>query len=496
MTINLQDLLPKHSLPKEIASLVINDLAIDSRKIKPGALFLAYQGTHNHGGDYVAAAIKNGAIAIIIDAEYPNLKKLTDEFSVTPIIPVNHLIQEISAIAGRFYHQPSHQLDVIGVTGTNGKTSSTHYIAQLVEQLGTRCGIMGTVGQGFCNQLLQTGLTTVDPLTIQHDLAHLLQQGAKVVAMEVTSHGIVQHRVENVQFTLAAFTNLTRDHLDYHGNMESYGAAKAKLFQYPGLRYAVINLDDPFSDTLLKVLSADVQVLGYSLAAEKNSKKCPIIWLENIVYLHNGMTATLHTPWGVAPLQVPLLGRFNLSNMLLAIGSVLLSGYSLNAILSAVPKLKGVAGRMQCFGGSNNKPTVIVDYAHTPDGLQQALSSLKEHCKGKLWCIFGCGGDRDRGKRPLMAQAVESNQAQLIITNDNPRTEDPLVIINDILTGVSAAAKPIIEPDRTKAIQIALAQAKPEDIIVVAGKGHEDYQILGTKRVDYSDIETVQRLLA
>ena len=492
MGITLAHLLPHHFLPEKIASLVINGLAIDSRQIQPGCVFLAYQGTQHHGGDYVESAIKNGAIAIMLDADYADLKKIITTFSSTPIIPVSHLIQEISAIAGRFYENPSHSLDVIGVTGTNGKTSSTHYIAQLLEHLGTRCGVMGTVGQGFYNQLQETGLTTRDPLAVQHDLAQLMQQDAKVVAMEVSSHALVQYRVQDVSFKLAAFTNLTLDHLDYHGDMASYGAAKARLFQHLNLQYAVINLDDPFSDTLLTGLSSDVQVLVYSLLNPHPT--IPSIWLENIMYQSHGMSALLHTPWGHGNIQVPLLGRFNLSNVLLAMASVLLLGNSFDAVLSAIPKLVGVAGRMQCFG-NNNQPLVIVDYAHTPDGLEQALSSLKEHCKGILWCVFGCGGDRDKGKRPLMAKVAESQQAQCIITNDNPRTEDPLAIIADIVAGFSPHIKPLIEPDRTKAIALALARAHPDDIIVVAGKGHEDYQLIGTQRLSYSDIETVKQLL-
>jgi len=495
MIITLAKLLLEAVLPAPIAALPVKNIAIDSRLVKPGDLFLAYPGTTMHGGDYVTIAIAQGASAVLIDADYPNLPYLQEAITAIPLFPVKDLAQQISAIAGRFYQQPSHHLNVIGVTGTNGKTSTTHFIAQLLEQLGSTCGVMGTLGQGFRHNLQATGLTTSDARSIQCDLARFVEQGAKAVAMEVSSHGLMQQRVADVRFAVAVFTNLTQDHLDYHGTMQAYGAAKARLFTQPDLRYAVINTDDPFASELIAVLAKDVESIGYSLQTPQKNSLQHHVWLENIQYHAQGMQATLHSPWGQGELVTGLIGRFNLANVLAAISSVVLLGYLLPAVLAAAAHLMGVTGRMQRFGGKQ-QPMIVVDYAHTPDALAQALSSLQAHCKGRLFCIFGCGGDRDKSKRPLMAKAVAAHCDKIVVTNDNPRTEEPLAIITDILSGLTPSAEVLVETDREKAIDLVLQQAGPNDVILVAGKGHEDYQIIGQQRLPYSDIATVQRLLA
>ena len=463
---------------------LIRELTLDSRSVRAGDLFLAVPGARVDGREHIADALKRGAAAVAYEVNGATVLPITD----VPLIPVKGLAAQLSDIAGRFYGEPSHHLNLIGVTGTNGKTSVTQLVAQALDLLGQHCGIVGTLGSGFYGAL-QSGLhTTPNPIAVQATLGDLKKAGAKAVAMEVSSHGLDQGRVTALAFDVAVMTNLSRDHLDYHGTMQAYAEAKAKLFAWNDLKCRVVNLDDDF---------------GRQLAAEKReSRLITYSLLDSSAYLFcreaqfddHGVRATLVTPQGEHHLRSTLLGRFNLSNVLAAVGALLGLDYALDEILKVLPKLEGPAGRMQRLGGGT-QPLVVVDYAHTPDALEKALQALRVHCKGQLWCLVGCGGDRDRGKRPMMAAMAERYADRVILTDDNPRTEEPARIMADMVAGLRDPAAVQIEHDRVKAIRLALSQASKQDIILVAGKGHEDYQIIGTDKRHYSDRETVAAAL-
>jgi len=464
--------------------LLIRELTLDSRNVRAGDLFLAVPGAKFDGRAHIADALQRGAAAVAYEVEGATVLPLTD----APLIPVKGLAAQLSDIAGRFYGDPSRQLNLVGVTGTNGKTSVTQLVAQALDLLGQRCGLVGTLGTGF-HGALQSGLhTTPNPIAVQATLADLKNAGAKAVAMEVSSHGLDQGRVAALAFDVAVLTNLSRDHLDYHGTMEAYGAAKAKLFDWTDLRCRVINLDDDF---------------GRQLAADKHESRLITYSLEDsAAYLYcrearfddDGVRATLVTPQGEHHLRSCLLGRFNLSNVLAAVGALLGLEYALDEILAVLPKLEGPAGRMQRLGGGT-QPLVVVDYAHTPDALEKVLLALRPHAKGRLLCLFGCGGDRDRGKRPLMAEVVERLADGVLVTDDNPRTEDPAQIFDDIRAGFSAAHKVEFIAGRGPAIARLIASASADDVVVLAGKGHEDYQEINGQRHGFSDLAEADKAL-
>lgn len=457
--------------------LLIRELALDSRAVRAGDLFLAVPGARFDGRAHIADALKRGAAAVAYEVEGATVLPITD----VPLIPVKGLAAQLSDIAGRFYGEPSRHLNLIGVTGTNGKTSVTQLVAQALDLLGQHCGIVGTLGNGF-HGALESGLhTTPNPIALQATLADLKKAGAKAVAMEVSSHGLEQGRVTALAFDVAVLTNLSRDHLDYHGTMQAYGDAKARLFAWNDLKCRVINIDDAF---------------GRRLAAEPHESRLITYSLEDTsAYLYvrqarfddEGVRATLVTPQGEHHLRSTLLGRFNLSNVLAAVGALLGLDYPLDEILKVLPKLEGPAGRMQRLGGGN-QPLVVVDYAHTPDALEKVLMALRPHARGKLLCLFGCGGDRDRGKRPLMAEVVERLADGVLVTDDNPRTEDPMQIFDDIRAGFTAADKVTFVAGRGEAIAGLIASASADDVIVLAGKGHEDYQEINGQRHPFSDL--------
>jgi len=465
--------------------LLIRELTLDSRNVRAGDLFLAILGGKLDGRDHIADAIARGAAAVAYEVEGATVLPITD----VPLIPVKGLAAQLSDIAGRFYGDPSRNLNLVGVTGTNGKTSVTQLVAQALDLLGQHCGIVGTLGTGFYGAL-QSGLhTTPDPIAVQATLTNLKKAGARAVAMEVSSHGLDQGRATALAFDVAVFTNLSRDHLDYHGTMEAYGAAKAKLFAWTDLSCRVINLDDAF---------------GRELAAQKLESRLITYSLENHdAYLYcrdahfddDGVCATLVTPQGEHVLRSALLGRFNLSNVLAAVGALLGLDYALDEILKVLPDLEGPVGRMQRLGGGA-QPLVVVDYAHTPDALEKVLEALRPHAKGRLLCLFGCGGDRDRGKRPLMAEVVERLADGVLVTDDNPRTEAPSVIFDDIRVGFVAADKVTFVAGRGQAIAQLIASAQANDVVVLAGKGHEDYQEINGKRHAFSDLEEAGKALA
>ena len=472
-------------LPAAESNALIRELTLDSRKVRPGDLFLAVPGTQQDGRIHIADAIARGAAAVAFEAE--GAAPMHADSAV--LVPVKGLAKQLSAIAGRFYGEPSRALHLVGVTGTNGKTSVSQLLAQALDLLGERCGIVGTLGNGFHGALAQGKHTTPDPVGVQATLASLKQAGARAVAMEVSSHGLDQGRVAALEFDIAVFTNLSRDHLDYHGSMEAYGAAKAKLFAWPNLRCRVINLDDAFGRELALQIH-ESRLIGYSL-----SDASAFLYCSEAHFDDHGVRARLITPRGEGMLRSNLLGRFNLSNLLAVVGALLGLDYALDEILKVLPQLQGPAGRMQRLGGGD-KPLLVVDYAHTPDALEKVLEAMRPHVEGRLMCLFGCGGDRDRGKRPLMAAVAERLADVVWVTDDNPRTEEPAQIVADIRSGFKAPEQVQFIHGRGDAIARLVAQAEPADVLVLAGKGHEDYQEIMGVRQPFSDLIEASKALA
>lgn len=472
-------------LPQAGSSTLIRELTLDSRKVRPGDLFLAVPGGSLDGRDHIADAIARGAAAVAYEAE--GAPQMRD--SAAALVPLKGLAGQLSAIAGRFYGEPSRALRLIGVTGTNGKTSVSQLVAQALDLLGERCGIVGTLGNGFHGELESGRHTTPDPIAVQATLANLKQAGARAVAMEVSSHGLVQGRVAALSFSVAVFTNLSRDHLDYHGSMDAYGAAKAQLFSRPELKCRVLNLDDAFGRELA-AQEQESRLIGYSL-----ENPAAYLYCREAHFSEQGVEAHVVTPQGDGWLRSSLLGRFNLSNLLAVVGALLGLGYPLDEIIAVLPQLQGPAGRMQRLGRAG-QPLLVVDYAHTPDALEQVLNALRPHVQGQLLCLFGCGGDRDRGKRPLMAQIAERLADRVLVTDDNPRTEDPAQIFADIRAGFTDAGRVEFVHGRGDAIASLVASAKAGDVVLLAGKGHEDYQEINGVRQPFSDLQQASKALA
>jgi len=459
----------------------ISGITLDSRAVQHGWLFLAVPGARTDGRAYIAGAYSRGAAAVVYEANgfEPDARSVN-------AISVHALRQHVGAIADRFYGAPTHKLKVVGVTGTNGKTTTTHLLAQVLDRSEARCGLIGTLGSGFPGQLDPSLHTTPDAVSVHRLMAEFVNAGAKTVCMEVSSHALDQARVAGVGFDIAVFTNLTRDHLDYHGDMGAYAAAKARLFDFPHLKAAVINQDDTFGRELIERARGRVQVVSFGLRGGD-------VQALSVETSTDGLALVIVTPYGETRLHSPLLGRFNAANLLAVLAVLLVAGMPLGEATNALARAQPVAGRMERFGGMKNQPLVVVDYAHTPDALEKALQALREHTRGKLVCVFGCGGDRDRGKRPQMGRIAEQFADVVILTNDNPRHEDPASIINEIATGMQTT--PSAVPDRTQAIRAALSETRAGDIVLVAGKGHEDYQQVGERRLAYSDRDTVRALL-
>lgn len=456
----------------------LKNMRIDSRQIQAGDIFIAIPGFTTDGRKYIGQAIANGAGAIIVEAGTVVEPNVTN----VPIISVNNLKQHLSEVAAFYYQHPSQKLKVIGITGTNGKTSTSHYIAQLFAAANEKCGVMGTLGNGILPNLVSAGLTTSDCCTVQQELSSLAASNAKYVVMEVSSVGLDQGRLLHTEIDTAVFTNLSQDHLDCHKDMTEYFNAKCKLFTNFALKNAVINLDDAKAPELLNIIPVSVRVITYSLFDPTAD-----------IYVDGSQ---IFTPWGTGVLQTNLLGSFNTSNVLAAIACCALQGLPLDTILHFARNLYPVCGRMELIQSRRaNAPRVIVDYAHTPDALIKVLQTLREYQPHTLFCVFGCGGDRDRSKRPLMARAVLENSDQAVITSDNPRTEDPQQIVQDMLDGITLATNIIIELDRAKAITQTIACATANDIVLIAGKGHEDYQIIGTTKLSFSDQIVAQQAL-
>ena len=479
---------------KSEADRTITGMSLDSREIQSGDLFLACTGLSVDGASFIDAAISNGAVAVLWETQ-PGIQSIPLTYrsksngDVVPVIAVSNLSQQAGILADRFYGQPSRALFVSGVTGTNGKTSVSQFLAQTLDA-DAPAGVIGTLGHGLYQHLEMGSHTTPDAVTVHRWLAELREQGATSVAMEVSSHALHQGRVNGVVFDCAVFTNLSRDHLDYHGDMQSYAEAKAGLFSMSGLRHAVINSDDPIGREILTSLPNNLSVLRYGLEAEYQ----PEVLGKCLSLSSDGVEVEVVTPQGKGRFHSKLLGRFNISNLLAVLAVLLLSGIPLQGALARLATVKPVAGRMETFGG-DNKPLVVVDYAHTPDALEQVLKALREHTEARIWCVFGCGGDRDVGKRPLMGAIAETQADEVILTSDNPRSEDPEQILANIKQGMTNPTHTQIQADRRQAIALAISQARSGDVVLVAGKGHETWQQIGNDRFPYSDIDEVESQL-
>lgn len=483
------------NVPKELDRVILG-LDLDSRNIKPGFLFCAYPGHVDDGRKYINIAIDNGAIAILSEGDIPKceiIKSENNPNSSIPIFYVPNVSRIVGSLAAKLYNYPARQMTVIGVTGTNGKTSITHLISEALKFQNRICGIIGTLGIGLFGNLTPTNTTTPDPITIQRQFDSFLKQDAEAVAMEASSHRLSQGVLESIDFKIAIFTNLTRDHLDYHQNMDDYANAKRKLFLCPSLDYAIINADDHYGIELLRDLNPKIKPFAYSTS--DFALGIPTTYAKNIKHTTSGFEAYVETPWGEGHLKSKLLGQFNVSNLLAVLTTLCIMNTKFDKALKLLSELTTVPGRMQVLGGDCKKPMVVVDYAHTPDALEKTLLALRQHCHGELWCIFGCGGGRDRGKRSIMGQIAERYSDQIIITDDNPRNEDPKRITDDILQGLICPWAAKIEHDRKIAIYHAIDCAKVGDVILVAGKGHENYQLIGKDRVPFSDAKTVVEAL-
>jgi len=465
----------------------ITHVVADSKKVKPGDTFLAFPGERGDGRDYIEQAIAAGANAVLWEDDY-----VWNASWTVPNLSVPSLRMLAGVIASHVEGDPSRQLWVIGVTGTNGKTSCAHWLASCMSALNKKTALIGTLGNGFYGELTPTANTTPDALSVQQMFKEYLDQGARCVAIEVSSHGLVQGRVNGVAFDVALLTNLSRDHLDYHGSMESYAQAKAGLFDWHGLKFAVLNLDDLFGTALLETIDrSKVKVVGYGIGKGDVSGR-------NLKLSEAGLELDVHSKWGNGKVRSSMLGAFNASNLLGVLTTLLVSGVDFDDALNQVNQVVPVSGRMQRLGGEN-KPLVIVDYAHTPDALEKVLMTLREVISGsndepaKLICVFGCGGERDKGKRPLMGEIATRLADRVIITSDNPRGENAREIIDGIT--VDAKANYHIEEDRSAAIFDAIASAKPGDVVLIAGKGHEDYQEINGVKLPFSDVEVAAKAL-
>lgn len=466
--------------------MVVSGLTLDSRQVARGDAFFALRGTRAHGIEFAAAAVDRGAQVILAEAPEAEAPALD-----VPLLWIDDLHQHVGEIASRFYGRPSEAMHVIGITGTNGKTSCVQLLAQALSLLGHRSASIGTLGAGLHGELRTGERTTPDGLAVHRLLASFRDAGATHVAMEVSSHALAQGRVGAVDFELAAFTNLTRDHLDYHGSMEAYAEAKATLFRLPGLPAAVINNDDAFGQELIAQIADDVSLLRFSMADDSDAE----IAAGHIVTSAEGLSFHLRTPWGARQCNSALLGRFNIANLLVVVACLGVLGESINAITRTIGQLQPVNGRMSRLGGLQGLPLVVVDYAHTPDALEQALTALRPHCTGRLICVFGCGGERDPGKRPLMGEIVTRLADVSIVTDDNPRGENGDAIVAQILTGMNEAPAPVVQRDRAAAIDQALKMAQSGDVVLIAGKGHETYQETNEGKRSFDDLAVAHAVL-
>ena len=471
----------------------VSGFALDNRLLQPGMGFVALQGTQQHGLAYAEAAVAAGAVVILYE---PVADIIVPECQV-PVIAITNLAEKLGGLAAEFYAHPSRSMSMIGVTGTDGKTSVTHFIAEAMQSLGKQSAVMGTIGIGRPGALQTATHTTPDAISVHAHLKELMAVNIDMVAMEVSSHALDQGRVNAVNFDIAVLTNLTRDHLDYHHTEAAYAEAKRKLFHWDGLRAAVLNLDDAFGRSLTDELnSSDVQVLGYGVG-DVTAYPANTLVATHANFDHNGICAQISSPWGEGELKAAVLGRFNLDNLLATLGVLLLQDYDLEAALVAISTVQTVPGRMERVTIANQQKELltVVDYAHTAAALHSVLSAVRAHTRRELICVFGCGGDRDAGKRPLMAQAAEQGADQVIVTDDNPRNENPAAIFADIRQGFMQPTGIYFEHDRSQAIHEAICRAEAGDTVLIAGKGHETVQIVQQENRPFDDREQARKAL-
>ncbi len=472
----------------------ISAVSFDSRTVTPGSLFLARNGIATHGLTFVAQAMQRGAAAVLWEtAESITPPQLPEDIFAAALKDFSISAGEITA---KFFDQPSDTLSVIGVTGTNGKTTVSHLVAQALELNGTGCGVIGTLGTGRPGKILPGELTTPEVLQLQQQLVNFMEAACNCVVMEVTSHALDQGRVSGVHFHTVVFTNITRDHLDYHENEGAYAVAKSRLFSTAGLQCAVINAEDPVGQEFIKLVRNVPMVVGYGIGAlDTNSfDGIHILTAREIDYTELGLSFTAVFDGAEARVDVPLIGRFNVYNVLAVIGVLLGQEIPLETAVAVLQDVKQITGRMERFGGQS-VPVVIVDYAHTPDALLQSLNAARAHTRGQLFCVFGCGGDRDRGKRTEMGRIAERLADHVVVTDDNPRTEQASEIVQEILAGMQQPDDASVIHDRASAIKTAIGHAKSDDVVLVAGKGHEEYQITAAGKKYFSDRDIVTRSL-
>ncbi|MEW6647770.1 MAG: UDP-N-acetylmuramoyl-L-alanyl-D-glutamate--2,6-diaminopimelate ligase [Pseudomonadota bacterium] len=469
------------------ASCAICGITLDSRKVRPGDLFIALGGSREHGAAYIAQAIERGAVAVLVDGQSGDVS------AAVPLVAVTGLRAKVGHIAARFFGEPSRVMVMYGITGTNGKTSVSQFIAQALS-VDAPCGVNGTLGSGIYGALHSTGHTTPDAVTLQAELAAQQAAGASAAVMEVSSHALDQQRVAGVAFDVAVYTNLSHEHLDYHGDMAAYALAKRRLFQCEGLKSAVLNLDDAIGGQWFAELQGQLDCIGYGFGTLAHQVEGKVLRGSELQLCPVGLTFTVSSSWGEARIATALLGEFNAANLLAALGALLAGGMSFDTAVQRLKQVRTVPGRMERFG-TVHQPTVVVDYAHTPDALEQVLQALRGHCAGTLWCVFGCGGDRDRAKRPLMGQLAEALADRVVLTDDNPRSENPWDIIEDIQRGMKEPDAAYVMRDRAAAIGHAIGMAEAGDIVLVAGKGHETEQLIAGRVLPFSDREEVARCL-
>ncbi|MBW7472917.1 UDP-N-acetylmuramoyl-L-alanyl-D-glutamate--2,6-diaminopimelate ligase [Marinobacter sp. M216] len=475
----LQGIVPVPS----VFDVTIHGLKTDSRDVRSGDAFVALAGARTPADHYLEDAIAAGATVVLLESEAAG--ECTERHGAL-LVPVVGLRSLLGKIADRFFEHPSQRLRLIGVTGTNGKTSVTQYVAQLLKETGTPCGVLGTLGYGMPGALQPATHTTPDVVQVNRVLSRILAQGGRAAVMEVSSHALDQGRVDDLTITGGIFTNLTRDHLDYHGSMEAYGEAKARLFDREELHFSVINFDDPFGRQLFDQLEGQCDRIRFSLHESQTE-----LWLKSFSPTDDGFEASVDGQWGTFDIAVPLMGSFNASNVLASMAMVLTLGVPVERVQQAVSKLTPPPGRLEKFSSADGV-RVIVDYAHTPDALSNALAALRPHVAGRLICVFGCGGDRDSGKRPEMAREAEKVADVIIVTDDNPRSEDPAAIASDIVAGFSEPERASVIHDRAEAIRSAIQMASADDLVLVAGKGHEAYQEVAGQKIPFSDAEQVR----
>ncbi len=464
----------------------VQGVTTDSRSIRPGDLFLACRGLQVHGLDYLAQAIAQGAVAVVYDPEGCHGADVLLKDVPVPAVAVAGLSQCLGVIADRFYAEPSRDVHVIGVTGTDGKTSVSHFIAQALSEPGRPVGLLGTLGYGVYGDLNAPTHTTPDALRLQAELAELRDRGVTQLAMEVSSHALDQHRCAGVRFHTAVLTQLSRDHLDYHGSLEAYASAKRRLFRSPGLQCAVLNADDPFGCELAAGLAGDVRIISWQVRSGTRPVADEWLALRSLCALPQGMALSVDSSFGKAEFETRLLGDFNAENLLASLGALLAAGLTLDDAVQRLTQVTTVPGRMELFSEAG-RPRAVVDFAHTPAALEAALKALRPHCEGELVCVFGAGGNRDTGKRPEMGAVAEQYADRVIVTSDNPRHENPQDIMAQILAGMARPQRVAQIEDRGAAIRAALTGASKNDLVLIAGKGHEETQQVGDLRIVFSD---------